>query len=84
MKVDGVLLEIKREYKRAREMFPSFHSGHEAYAVILEELEEFWAEAKKEAGAAPSNLWPFRRMMRRELIQVAAMAVAAILETCDD
>ena len=39
--------EIQAEIERARAKFPAFHSQHEAYAVILEELDEFWDEVKK-------------------------------------
>ena len=38
---------IYSEYKRATELFPKpFHSAHEAYAVMLEEMDELWDEAK--------------------------------------
>ena len=60
--------EIEQEIKFARETFPAFHSQHEAYAVILEELDEFWECVKHDMAG------------RRELIQVAAMCVAAIRE----
>jgi hypothetical protein len=50
------------------------NNQHEAYAVILEELEEFWDECKKK----PQNRTPVA--MRYELIQVAAMAVRTIID----
>jgi hypothetical protein len=50
------------------------HSAHEAYAVILEELEEFWTEVK--AGTPSSPITAGR--MRAELIQIAAMAIRAV------
>ena len=60
--------EIEQEIYTAREKFPAFHSQHEAYAVILEELDEFWECVKHDIQG------------RHELIQVAAMCVAAIRE----
>ena len=60
--------EIEQEIMRAREKFPAFHSQHEAYAVILEELDEYWECVKHDIDG------------RSELIQVAAMCVAAIRE----
>ena len=64
--------EIEQEIKDAREKFPAFHNQHEAYAVILEELDEFWECVKHDMDG------------RHELIQVAAMCVAAIRECSVD
>jgi hypothetical protein len=61
---------VEREIHKAMEKHESMHSPHEAYAVILEELDEFWEEVKKQK---PSNA-----NMRVELTQVAAMAMRAI------
>ena len=60
--------EIEAEIQRARSRFPPFHSQHEAYAVILEELDEYWEKVRRDQDG------------RSELIQVAAMCVAAIRE----
>lgn len=35
---------VKKELAAADEKFPQFHSAHEGYAVILEEVEEFESE----------------------------------------
>ena len=40
--------EIEQEIKDAREKFPAFHSQHEAYAVILEELDELRRKARED------------------------------------
>jgi hypothetical protein len=45
-------------------------SGHEAYAVILEELDEFWYEIKHGS----------KTKARDEAIQVAAMAVRFLMD----
>jgi len=60
--------QIEAEIKDARKKFPPFHSQHEAYAVILEELDEFWECVRHDEDG------------RAELIQVAAMAIAAYRE----
>lgn len=61
--------QIEAEIERAREKFPPFHSLHEAYGTIKEEFDEFWDCVK-----ANEPGW------EDELIQVAAMCVAAIRE----
>ena len=50
-------------------LFPPFHSAHEGYAVLLEEVDELWDEIKgnKKPGA-------YERM-RKEAIQVGAMVL---------
>ena len=65
---DLVLLELMT----AREKHTPLASAHEAYAVILEELDEFWEEVRKKR----SNR--IRITMREELVQVAAMAFRAL------
>jgi hypothetical protein len=66
------LHQVRKELKRAQDLHAPLNSAHEAYAVILEELDEFKAEVWKHAEARDVA------KMRRELIQVAAMAIRAI------
>jgi hypothetical protein len=47
-------------------------SAHEAYAVLVEEMDEFWDEVKKRSENRD------KLAMRTELIQIAAMACRAI------
>lgn len=54
----------------------SFHSTHEGYAVIKEEVDELWDEIKK------SKYTQANRMMMNEAIQVAAMAIKFIENLC--
>ncbi len=58
------------EWLRARDElhFKPFSSAHEAYAVIKEELDEFWESVKA------------NRPDKKELIQIGAMALAALVE----
>jgi len=73
MTKDDFLEEVNYEVYRARLNHPiGLQTRHEAYAVILEELDEFWKEVKKQEPSAEN--------MRNELIQVAAMACAAVVE----
>jgi hypothetical protein len=59
--------QVAIELARARKKFPVLNSLHEGYAVILEELDEFWDEIKKQDHE--------RNKVRiiEELIQVSAM-----------
>lgn len=58
----------RREIDAARSKHKPINSAHEGYAVILEELDEFWQEVrKKRSERSPDK-------MVSELVQVAAMA----------
>jgi hypothetical protein len=68
----SISLEIEKEVERASKHGVQFASLHEAYAVILEELDEVWDITRlkrKDRNAAE---------LREEFIQIAAMAVKAI------
>lgn len=69
-KVTAALTEIETEYNRARGKHGSMRGPHEGYAVILEEVDELWDEIKSND--------PVKA--RKEVVQVAAMALAFLLE----
>jgi hypothetical protein len=56
---------VKDEIQKARINHANLNSAHEGYAVILEELDEFWEEVKMRN----QN----KTAMVSELVQVAAM-----------
>lgn len=60
--------EVLNELRKATDKFPPIHSAHEGYAVILEELDEAWDAIKANN---PTHT-------RKEMIQVAAMAIRFI------
>lgn len=60
----------------ARQKFGPMRGPHEGYAVILEELDELWDEVRTKT--------PSKERMRKEAIQVAAMALAFAVEVCDE
>jgi hypothetical protein len=71
-----VIGDVYHEWQKAAAKNPPMHSHHEAYAVILEELEEYWAEVMKRPGKRdPEGL-------KAELVQVAAMAMRALSDLC--
>lgn len=75
-----VLKEVQAEVKRATVDlgFPKFNSAHEGFAILHEEFDELkehvWTNQKKRDIAA----------MRKEAIQVAAMAVRFVMDTCNE
>jgi len=73
-KNSGIYEEIERELYRAHGSYGRFCTPHEGYAVLLEEVDELWAEVKKRPNVIS------RDALRKEALQVAAMAVRFILE----
>lgn len=71
--LDAVLHDVAREAEHAEWTHGPFHSEHEAYAVLLEEVEEYWAEVKKEPAARDAA------QRYHELVQVAAVATLAAM-----
>lgn len=66
------MVAIENEITRAKTKHPgNFHNHHEAFAVLKEEVDEYWDEVKKDAPASRK---------REELIQIAAMAIRTINE----
>jgi hypothetical protein len=71
------LQAVNTELRRARELHQSpIHNVAEGYAIILEELDEFWDEVKHK----PKNRVP--EDLAKELVQVAAMACRTLVD-CD-
>lgn len=69
------LIRIYEEYQAACKKFGPFKSPHEAYAVILEELNEFWHLVQNHDKA-----WAGRDNMKSEIQAVGAMALRFILD----
>lgn len=66
------------ELLKAKAKWPPFHSAHEGYAVLLEEVDELKAHVwtRQDKRDLPA--------MRKEAIQVAAMALRFASEVCDE
>jgi hypothetical protein len=77
MTADQLAQEAAVELERAQSLHPAFTSPHEGYAVILEELDELWDEVR---ASKPGS---GRDAMRKEAIQVAAMALRFAHDICD-
>ena len=80
--------EVNREVQRAMGLraggggHAAMNGPHEAYAVLLEEMDEYWDEVKKYNPNKPGR--DTRPRQREELIQIAAMAIRAIYDTIDN
>lgn len=65
---------VASELNRARAKHPKpINSAHEAYAVIREELDEFWQAVKEDRHKTAGG----RTAMVDELVQIAAMCQRA-------
>lgn len=73
-----MLEAVDHEVDKATAAWPPMNSAHEAFAVLLEEVDELkahvWTKQKNRDLAA----------MRKEAIQVAAMAIRFAAEVCDE
>ena len=78
--VSEIVTEVHREVLRAMNFHDGMNGPHEAYAVILEELDEYWDEVR---AFNPRKGRDTRPKQRAELIQLAAMAIRAISDTID-
>lgn len=58
--------------------WPAMNSAHEGYGVLLEELDELWAHVKTNQKKRDIDA------MRKEAIQVAAMAIRFAAEVCNE
>ena len=69
-------VEAQHEVLRARAKHAPMRGPHEGYAVLLEEVEELWAEVKAKTFD--------KAKARKEALQVAAMALAFVVEVCGE
>lgn len=76
--VDDALALVRSELLQAMVKHGPMHSMHEAYGVIIEEVDEFFDEVKQvKANSTTDPAWV---RARKELRQVAAMAIRAMVD----
>lgn len=74
---EPIVTAIVNEVERAEQLHKPINSLHEGYAVIAEEMDEFWDQVKLRSEKRDPVA------VRTELIQTAAMCVRTILNVCD-
>ena len=77
MNFNEALIEVKEELLWATKNHKPFHSAHEGYAVIKEELDELWEAIRKLKSFDDQN-----EAMKKEAIQVGAMALRFLIDLC--
>lgn len=70
--------DVHVELAKAMTNWPPFNSAHEGYAVLAEEMDELWAHVKTNQRRRDLSA------MRKEAVQVAAMAMRFALEVCNE
>ncbi len=63
---------IIHEFNKASKKNGAFNSAHEAYAVLLEEVDELWDDIKRNQG--------YNQKAMLEAMQVAAMAMRYLVD----
>lgn len=77
IRFDSVVDDVVDEYNMAVAKFGPFNTAHEAYAVILEEMDELWDEIKKQSKPRTERN---KRAICKEAKQVAAMAIRLCID----
>ncbi len=74
----SVISDVTEEVHGAMTAYPPFNSAHEGFAILAEEVDELWDHVKVKQGARDIDA------MRKEAIQVAAMAIRFAVDLCHD
>ena len=75
--LEEILEDVKKEFNFAISKWDGFSSLHEAYAIVLEEVDELWEEVKR-SQKNPEHI----ELAKEEAIQVATMAIRLIFDCC--
>jgi NTP pyrophosphatase (non-canonical NTP hydrolase) len=74
----NMFAQVDGELMKALNNWPPFNSAHEGYAVLAEEVDELWQHVKTNQKRRDIEA------MRKEALQVAAMAIRFAIEVCDE
>lgn len=71
------LIDVLDELESATANYPAFVSAHEGFSIFYEEVDELWDAVKLKQSD------PLRKHeMRKEAVQVAAMALRFLKDCC--
>jgi hypothetical protein len=73
-----IVNSITDEFIRTTNKYGPFHTAHEGYAVLLEEVDELWKNVKLKQTDSHRE-----RLIANEAIHVAAMAIRLIYDCCN-
>jgi hypothetical protein len=73
MKLEDLIPALKSEMKFGFDHYGKYHTAHEHYAVLLEEVDEWWLAIKGNVA----------ELSHYELLQISAVAIRYILENGD-
>lgn len=76
--MNEIIQKILNELDQANSAYPGFHSLHEGYAVLLEEVDELWDFVKMKQKKRDYKL------IEKECIQIASMAIRIIQDCCKE
>lgn len=76
--VSATIYAMREELEKAMKNWPAFNSAHEGFAVLLEEVEELKKHVWQRQHARSLD------EMRKEAVQVAAMAIRFAVEVCNE
>lgn len=69
---------VGQQVAKAESLWPPMNSAHEAYAVLLEEVDELWDHVKTNQKRRDLEA------MKIECLQVAAMAIRFYRDVCNE
>ena len=76
--IRSIAFECTAEVMGAMQKWPKFNSAHEGFAVLAEEVDELWDHVRTNQKRRDHEA------MRKECIQIAAMAMRIALEICTE
>lgn len=78
MSLELIVKEVVEEVENATKLWPPMNSAHEAWGVLMEEIDELWDHVKTKQKNRDLDA------MRAECIQVAAMAIRFANDICNE
>lgn len=76
--LEQAMVAVLAEVRQAQSNWPAFNSAHEGFAVLKEEVDELWDHVKTNQKKRDLHA------MRKEAVQVAAMAMRFAIEACNE